>query len=59
MPIRLCVLPFEHFLVWWQIKGLPEILRLNTEKQLKDRTSEQLEAIKLKEVEHAWLKYVW
>jgi cytochrome c oxidase subunit 2 len=22
MPIRLCALPFEQFLVWWQHKGL-------------------------------------
>jgi hypothetical protein len=59
MPIRLCVLPFEHFLVWWQVKGLPEILRLNTEKQLKNRTPEQIEFLRLKESEQSWLKYVW
>lgn len=29
MPIRLCGLPFEHFVVWWQTKGLPKILKLN------------------------------
>ena len=32
MPIRLCALPFEHFLVWWEIKGLPKILRLKKNK---------------------------
>ena len=26
MPIRLCVLTFEHFLVWWQHFGLPKLL---------------------------------
>lgn len=27
MPIRLCALPFEHFLVWWQKKGLRRLHR--------------------------------
>ncbi len=26
MPIRLCALPFEHFLVWWHCFGLPRLL---------------------------------
>ena len=26
MPIRLCALPFEHFLIWWQNFGLLKIL---------------------------------
>lgn len=26
MPIRLCMLPFEHFFVWWQHFGLPKLL---------------------------------
>lgn len=26
MPIRLCILPFEHFLIWWQHFGLPKLL---------------------------------
>lgn len=26
MPIRLCVLPFEHFLIWWHHFGLPKVL---------------------------------
>ncbi len=26
MPIRICALPFEHFLVWWQKFGLPKLL---------------------------------
>ena len=28
MPIRLCALPFEQFLVWWQKKGLRRFHRL-------------------------------
>lgn len=28
MPIRLCMLPFEHFLVWWHHFGLPRVLNL-------------------------------
>jgi heme/copper-type cytochrome/quinol oxidase subunit 2 len=27
MPIRLCALPFEHFSVWWQSKGLARMNR--------------------------------
>ena len=29
MPIRVCALPFEHFLVWWYSFGLPRLLFLN------------------------------
>lgn len=29
MPIKLCGLPFEHFVVWWQTKGLPKIIKTN------------------------------
>lgn len=28
MPIRLCALPFEQFVVWWQSKGMPRLNRL-------------------------------
>jgi heme/copper-type cytochrome/quinol oxidase subunit 2 len=28
MPIRLCMLPFDHFLVWWHHFGLPKVLNL-------------------------------
>lgn len=37
MPIRLCSLPFEHFVVWWQSKGLARMNRtteINTNKFL-------------------------
>jgi hypothetical protein len=27
MPIRICALPFEHFLVWWHSFGLPRLLK--------------------------------
>lgn len=27
MPIRLCALPFEHFVVWWQAKGTARMNR--------------------------------
>jgi len=26
MPVRICALPFEHFLVWWHTFGLPKFL---------------------------------
>lgn len=26
MPIRVCALPFEHFLVWWHTFALPKFL---------------------------------
>lgn len=28
MPIRICALPFDHFLVWWTSKGLPKALKM-------------------------------
>ena len=37
MPIRLCALPFEHFVVWWQSKGLARMNRtseINTNRYL-------------------------
>ena len=27
MPVRVCALDYEHFLVWWQTKGLPKMHR--------------------------------
>lgn len=46
MPIRICALPFEHFLIWWQIKGIPKLLKL------KKRSKNYL-------INHASLKYSW
>ena len=33
MPIRICALPFEHFLVWWHSFGLPKLLFTNSQKK--------------------------
>lgn len=30
MPIRVCMLPYEHFFVWWQHFGLPKLLNTFT-----------------------------
>lgn len=38
MPIRLCALNFEHFLVWWQKKGLRRMHRYNL---LTDKTKKK------------------
>jgi len=27
MPIRVCALPFEHFLLWWNTFGLPKLMK--------------------------------
>lgn len=45
MPIRICALPFEHFLVWWHSFGLPRLLFTNSQKKL--------------ESQYAFRKYVW
>ncbi len=45
MPIRICALPFEHFLIWWHTFGLP---RLMTNRKLKRYTKY-----------YASRKYVW
>ena len=29
MPIRVCALPYEHFVLWWQTKGLPRMYRVS------------------------------
>jgi hypothetical protein len=34
MPIRICALPFEHFLVWWHSFGLPRMLNIRSKKKL-------------------------
>jgi heme/copper-type cytochrome/quinol oxidase subunit 2 len=45
MPIRICALPFEHFLVWWHSFGLPKLLSTRRKKRL--------------ETYYANRKYVW
>lgn len=32
MPIRICALPFEHFLIWWHSFGLPKLLFTSNKK---------------------------
>lgn len=34
MPIRICALPFEHFLLWWHTFGLPKLLFTSSKKRL-------------------------
>ncbi len=46
MPIRVCALPFEHFLVWWHTYGLPKILGVKSTKKLFTK-------------DHALRKYTW
>lgn len=45
MPIRVCALPFEHFLVWWYTFGLPRLLFTNNQKRF--------------ESYYSFRKYVW
>jgi heme/copper-type cytochrome/quinol oxidase subunit 2 len=33
MPIRVCALPFEHFLLWWNVYGLPKMLNTISRKR--------------------------
>ncbi len=35
MPIRVCALPFEHFLVWWHTFGLPKFLFPNDKDKIR------------------------
>lgn len=37
MPIRVCALPYEHFLVWWHTFGLPRLLFGKDQKQLGEK----------------------
>ena len=45
MPIRVCALPFEHFLVWWHTFGLPKLIYTNNQKKY--------------ETYYAFRKYIW
>lgn len=38
MPVRLCALPFEQFLVWWQKKGLKRLHRISFINAAKSKT---------------------
>ena len=33
MPIRICALPFEHFLIWWNNFGLPRLMKTPKKKR--------------------------
>lgn len=38
MPIRVCALPFEHFLIWWYHYGLPYFNATSTSRQASIKT---------------------
>lgn len=42
MPIRICALPFEQFLVWWQNRGLKRMHRVRTIKDSIECKSEKI-----------------
>lgn len=37
MPIRICALPYEHFLLWWQTFGLPRLLFSRNFRRIKQK----------------------
>lgn len=45
MPIRICALPFDHFLLWWHHFGLPKYLGTSTNKS--------------SDIKYGLRKYVW
>lgn len=45
MPIRVCALPFEHFLVWWNTFGLPRFMFTSSKKNMSNY--------------YSFRKYVW
>lgn len=45
MPIRLCALPFEHFLIWWHTFGLPKLLYTTSQRKF--------------ETYYGFRKYIW
>jgi len=44
MPIRVCALPFEHFLLWWNTFGLPKFVKANKKEFVR---------------QHSFRKFVW
>ena len=40
MPIRICVVPFEHFILWWVNYGYPIFLSKNTPRDRSNRIGE-------------------
>jgi len=45
MPIRLCALPFDHFMLWWHHFGVPKLLPNNSTKKV--------------DITYGLRKYVW
>lgn len=46
MPIRICALPFEHFLLWWHTFGLSKLMYARNDRQRFTKT-------------YALRKYIW
>ena len=42
MPIRICMLPYEHFFVWWQHFGLPKVLNMPNRERLETTYSSKV-----------------
>jgi len=51
MPIRICALPFEHFLVWWHTFGLPKLLFF--------KPNDPKEKLGFSSVKHLSRKFSW
>jgi hypothetical protein len=45
MPIRVCALPFEHFLVWWHTFGMPKLIFTSSQRKF--------------ETYYSFRKFVW
>lgn len=37
MPVRLCILPFEHFIIWWQHFGISKLLLSFSKKRFESK----------------------
>ncbi len=46
MPIRICALPFDHFLIWWHNFGLSKLMYVNSDRKALTKT-------------YALRKFVW
>lgn len=46
MPIRICALPFEHFLLWWHTFGISKLMYIRNDRQRFTKT-------------YALRKYIW
>lgn len=59
MPIRVCALPFEHFLVWWRAKGLPKLLKIKLTDPNKDKERLPNTLYAHEVINYSNLKYYW